>query len=201
MAGNHEVKPLPYAYDALDGISEQVNRWHHDIHYAGYVNKRNEVETQLQEADRSAAHANFSLYGELKRRETFNANGQILHEIYWNVLGGSGGEATGKVGEKIQGDFGSFEAWKEDFIASAKVALGWAVLAFDLVDGKLHNFTGDTHNQGGVWGAIPLIPIDVFEHAYYHDQGPDRGKYINAFLQNINWDSVNDRFERFVPQL
>jgi Fe-Mn family superoxide dismutase len=197
--GENTVKDLPYAYDSLEGISKQVNEWHHDKHYAGYVNKRNEVEKELGKADRSAANANWSLYGELKRRETFNANGQVLHEVYYDIMGGNG-EVAGTVAEKLAKDFGSVDAWREDFVAAAKVGLGWAVLAWDPTDGKLRNFVGDSHNQGIVWGAVPLVTIDVFEHAYYHDYGPDRPSYIKAFLANLDWGKIDKHYEARVPK-
>ncbi len=199
MPGEHKIKPLPFAYNALKGISEQVNKWHHDTHYAGYVNKRNEIELSLVNVDRSKANANYSEFGALKRHETFNANGMILHEIYWEVLGGNG-EASDKfkVVKQIMRDFGSLDKWKEDFTACGKIALGWVVLAYDPSDGKLHNYTGDSHNQGGVWGSIPLVALDVFEHAYYFDNGPDRAKYIAAYLSNIKWENVDKRFKNLV---
>src|SRR3989338_6399595 len=90
MAFEHKVKPLPVPYNGTKGISEQVNKWHHDTHYAGYVNKRNEIEQVLLNVDRSKANANYSEFAGLKRHETFNANGMILHEIYWDMLGGDG---------------------------------------------------------------------------------------------------------------
>ncbi len=195
----HAVKPLPFAYNALQGISEQVNKWHHDTHYAGYVNKRNEIETALETADRSKANANYSVYGELKRRETFNASGQILHEYYWGMLGGDGSadKSLGVV-KKLEEDFGSFEKWREDFVACAKASLGWTVVCFDHSDGKIHNFLCDFHNNGAVWGAVPLLALDVFEHAYYHDYGPDRAKYIEAYLKNIDWKKVDGEYEKRV---
>lgn len=197
--GNHELKPLKYDYDALDGISEQVVTWHHDKHHSGYVSKRNEVEEKLQDADRSSANANYSEYGELKRRETFNANGMILHEIYWDVMGGDGTpDDSLEIVDKLASDFGSFEAWQEDFTAASKVALGWVIVAYDYSDGTIHNYVCDTHNQGGVWNTVPLIAIDVFEHAYYYDNGPDRGAYIEAFLRNLNWEYINRRFTELV---
>ena len=82
---------------------------------------------------------------------------------------------------KIIQDFSSFESWKEDFIATAKSSLGWAVLCYDPSDKKLHNYLTDFHNNGVVIGSIPLLALDVFEHAYYHDYGPDRAKYIEEF--------------------
>lgn len=196
MSEQHKIKPLPYVYNSLNGISEQVNKWHHDIHYAGYVNKRNEIEIALQSVDKSKANANYSEFAALKRHETFNANGMILHEIYWDILGGDG-----KTNEKLHvqkqiiKDFGSFDKWQEDFIACGKIALGWVVLAYDPSDSRLHNYTGDSHNQGGVWGAFPLIAMDVFEHAYYHDYGPDRTSYLNVYLNNIDWNNVEKRFK------
>ena len=194
-AFEYQAKPLPFAYNALDGISEQTNKCHHDTHYTGYVKKRNEIEQKLVTVDRTAANANFSEFGELKRRETFNANGQILHELYWDILGGDG-KPAGEVVDKLKTDFGSYDNWVADFKACAKAALGWALLVYDPFDGRLHNYSGDTHNQGGVWGSIPLIPIDVFEHAYYHDNGPDRAKYIEAFLRNLKWSEVEKRYQK-----
>ena len=90
MADRFKVKPLPYAYDKLDGISQQTNTYHHDTHYAGYVKKRNEILERMATVDRGAANANFSEFGALKRHETFNAAGQHMHEIYWDILGGDG---------------------------------------------------------------------------------------------------------------
>ncbi len=201
MKGNHQVKPLPYAYDKLNGISEQVNTWHHDKHYAGYVAKRNEIEKKLEEfGDKSGANANFSEFGELKRRETFNASGQILHEIYYDVMGSDGSYSNDlAVIKKIEADFGSFNAWKADFKATAMASLGWAILSFDPTDGALHNFLVDMHNNGAVWGASPLVPVDVFEHAYYYDNGPDRGKYVDAFLENLNWEKINELYLKANP--
>ncbi|MFH0882330.1 MAG: Fe-Mn family superoxide dismutase [bacterium] len=196
MKANHEVKALPYAYDSLKGISKQVNEWHHDKHYAGYVAKRNEIEKKVAELEEKAGNANYSEFGEMKRRETFNASGQILHEIYYDIMGGDGSiDKNLAVVKKIVADYGSVDAWKEDFKLTAMSALGWAILCYDPSDSSLHNFLVDLHNNGAVWGASPLIPVDVFEHAYYHDCGPDRGKYVDAFLSNLNWAKINELFK------
>jgi len=196
MADRYKAKPLPYDYDKLDGISEQTNKFHHDTHYNGYVVKRNEIMTKLESTDRSVANANYSEFGQLKRQETFNAAGQLLHELFWDVLGGDG-KPSGEVLAHIEKNYGSFDKWVEDFKASAMVAFGWVVTALDPLDDTIHNFTGDAHNQGGVWGTFPLLAIDVYEHAYYHDQGPARAKYIDAFVKNINWTEVNRRYSLF----
>jgi len=198
MAGEHQLKELPYAYDALDGISEQQIRYHHDIHYKGYVDKRNEIEKKLDTVDREAAHQNYSEYRDLKKEETFNASGMILHEIYFDSLGGNGQmDESLAVVKRIKQDFGSVEAWRADITACGKAARGWALLCWDTNDQKLRNYLVDSHHDGGVWGAVVLLAVDVWEHAYYHDQGPKRPAYLEALLRNINWNKVNVRFEKF----
>jgi Fe-Mn family superoxide dismutase len=201
-AGEHKVKPLPYAYDALESfLSKEVVTWHHDKHHAGYVNKRNEIEKKLESIDRSASNANWSDYGEMKRRESFNASGMILHEIYWENVGGNGkADDSLAVVKKIAQDFGSVANWEADFKACATASLGWAILCYDPSDGKLHNYLCDFHNDGAVWGAIPLIAIDVFEHAYYRQYGPDRGKYVAGFVSSLNWKAINERYQKWVPK-
>ena len=188
------VKDLKFAKDALQGISQKTVETHHDRLYAGYVNKRNEVTDLLGRADRSKAAQTFSEYRELKLEESFNADGQILHELYFDCLGGRGGNASGGFGTKVNEDYGSWESFVEDATACAMAARGWAVTAFDPSDGKIHNFLCDVHNQGGVWGTVPLWTIDSYEHAYFMDYGSDRMSYIKALLQNVDWSAVDQRF-------
>ena len=188
------IKDLPFGKDALKGISEKTNEIHHDKLYAGYVNKRNEIEEGLKKADRSKAAQTYSEFRALKLEETFNADGVILHELYFDSLGGNG-QATGSFKDKVAEDFGSWEAFIEDATATAMSARGWMVTAYDPSDQKIHNFLCDMHNQGGVWGTIPLWTIDCYEHAYFIDYGSDRKAYITALLENINWDAVNERYK------
>ena len=107
----HVVKPLPYANDALKGIGSKTIEIHHDKLYAGYVNKRNEIEEALAKVDRSKANQIYSDMRGMKHEETFAANGQILHEIYFAVMGGDG-QPKGEVVDKLKEDFGTFAAWK-----------------------------------------------------------------------------------------
>lgn len=195
----HVLKELPWDPKKVTCVSQQVVQWHHGMHHAGYVKKRNEIEEKIEKFDKAAANANYSDWGELKRRETFNAAGMILHEIYWENMGGDGKhDMDSEIIKAIIHSFGSFEKWKEDFVATAKASLGWAILCWDPSDGKMHNFLVDFHNNGAVWGSVPLVAIDVFEHAYYHDYGPDRAKYIEAFLNNLDWHAINERFGKNV---
>ncbi len=189
--------PLPLAYSQLTGISAKTLEIHHDKLYVGYVNKRNEIEESLTKADRSAANGTYSAFGELKRQESFAADAMILHEAYFNVLGGNG-TAAGELVAQIEKDFGSLDAWTIDFKACGLVARGWVVLAYDLNDGRLHNYVCDAHNQGGIWGAIPVIVLDTYEHAYMIDFGADRKSYIETFMTQLNWVEANRVFNKAV---
>jgi Fe-Mn family superoxide dismutase len=117
-------------------------------------------------------------------------------------MGGDGDPKKGpQVLKAIEKDFGSFDAWKADFKAagiSAKLS-GWALLVYDaLWSRRFLNVLVDEHQYGAIWGGIPLIACDVFEHAYYHKDGPGRAKYIDNFISNLHWGRINDRFTKFV---
>jgi Fe-Mn family superoxide dismutase len=174
----------------LDGLSLKMLRNHFKL-YEGYVKKTNEIRSKLAAADKSEANPSFSLFGELKRQETFTINGVKLHEVYFGHLGGNG-EAKGELVTMIEKEFGSLDAWKEDMIATGIAARGWAILAFDYKDNRLHNYGSDAHNVGAVWAAMPLIVLDVYEHAYFIDYGVNRKDYINSFFKNLNWDFANE---------
>lgn len=195
---DHKVTDMPVPYDKVKSVmDEETYKWHHDTHYAGYVNKRNEIEKELTTVDRTKANQNYSTFRSLKLEETWNGNGSILHEVYWATMGGDGkyNDSMGII-KKINEDFGSFQAWKDDFIATGKVGRGWVVLVEDvLTDGKLRNVLFDVHNQGGLVGSVPVIAADTFEHAYYHKFGPDRAAYLAALVENIDWNKVEQREE------
>jgi len=184
-----EIKPLKYK--SLPGLSEKQLAEHHDVLYAGYVKKVDEIAESLKKADISKANATFSDLRELKVEETFALNGVRLHEFYFEALGGKGGKATGKILEMIEKEFGSYEKWEAEFRALGMCSRGWVVLAWDYLDMKLRNVVCDLHNQGGVWGCGQILVLDVYEHAYFLDYGTARKKYIDAFFQNIDWDAVN----------
>jgi Fe-Mn family superoxide dismutase len=196
---NHKVKDMPITYDMVKSVmDEETFKWHHDMHYAGYVNKRNEIEKELSVVDKTKANQNYSTFRSLKLEETWNGNGSILHEVYWDTMGGDGKYLDGMdVIKKINEDFGSFQNWKDDFIATGKVGRGWVVLVSDkLTDGKLRNVLFDVHNQGGLVGSMPIISADTFEHAYYHKFGPDRAAYLVALVDNIDWKKVEESFKK-----
>jgi Fe-Mn family superoxide dismutase len=179
-----------------DFLSENQLAQHYTL-YEGYVNKINEIWTGLETVDRSKANQTYSAYRAMKVEESFALNGVKLHEAYfYNMDKGKGGP-TGRIKELIERDFGSIEKWEEDFKAAGIAARGWVVLAYDLDDGKVHNYSQDAHNVGAIWAAIPLLVLDTYEHAYTIDYGVKRPPYIDKFMRNIDWDEVNRRLEKY----
>ncbi|MBI4414928.1 MAG: superoxide dismutase [Candidatus Kerfeldbacteria bacterium] len=189
-------KDLPFSMKSLKGISEKAMQIHHDKLYAGYVTKKNEIQEKLESVELDTANATYSALRALKAEESFAVNGVYLHEYYFAVLGGDGAP-SGALKARIEKDFGSYESWDAMFKACGLAARGWVVLAWDTHEERLRIYTGDTHNQGAVWGAIPLITLDVFEHAYFMDYGSDRPSYIKDFMAQLNWKTANGRFARF----
>ena len=187
------IKPL--TYKSLPGLGEKQLSEHHDVLYAGYVKKTNEIRQKLASVDKGTANGTYSDLRELKVEETFAVNGVKLHEAYFDNLGGDG-KPFGAALHAIERDFGNLEKWKEEFKAVGLTARGWVVLAYDLDEKRLFNFVCDVHNQGGVWGAVPILVLDVYEHAYFLDYATKRKDYIETFMKNINWKAVNEALAR-----
>ena len=190
-----EVRPLKYK--ELDGLSEKQLKEHHDVLYAGYVKKIDEIEEKLKKIDLASAGAVYSDLRELKLEETFALNGAKLHEGYFDNMIKGGNEPAGKILEMIERDFGSYENWEKEFKALGLAASGWVVLGYDLDEKKLKNILCDSHNQGGVWNMISLFIMDVYEHAYFIDYAAGRKAYIEAFFKNIDWRSIDKLMSRF----
>jgi Fe-Mn family superoxide dismutase len=194
LAFNHEeivaraLKPRLYE---LDGISRESVEAHYKL-YQGYVAKRNEILGALGEVDLSSANQVYSEIRALKVDLTFAIGGIKNHEIYFEHLGGDGGEPDGAIGDLIERDFGSAGNWKADLTASGMAGRGWAWTAYDWDEGRLFNYLGDAQNTFPIWNATPLIALDVYEHAYFLDYQTDRAGYIEAFFANLDWSTVND---------
>ncbi len=199
MKGKIEPITLKPQLLTLTGISPKNIKDHYDILYKGYVNTTNQIREKLASANRNDQNPRYTEYRELKVEETYNLDGVVLHELYFNNLGGPGGPPQGKIAGAISYDFGSTEAWEKDFRAAAAAGRGWVVLAYDYRDASLHNYLFDAHNVGVIQSSIPLLVIDVYEHAYYLDYGAKRAPYIDAFMKNIDWQVVNQRFLTLFP--
>jgi len=200
---HYQPKRLPFR-TPLNGISDRTLKNHHDKLYVTYVDKKNEIENRLEELGRSvvlndgkAGNTTYSELRALKENETFAVNGVYLHEWYFEVLGGDGTiDGAEELVAAISQKFGSVESFITYFSECAMAARGWTILAWDTQSSRLWIYNCDAHNQGGVWGALPIIVLDVYEHAYFMDYGADRQAYLKAFWKNFNWPAANDLFKR-----
>jgi superoxide dismutase, Fe-Mn family len=180
----------------LEGISRETIEAHYKL-YQGYVNKRNEVLGKLAGVDLASANQVYSEIRALKVDLTFAIGGIKNHEIYFEHLGGSGGDPTGVFADLVRRDFGSVDAWRADLKATGLAGRGWAWTAYDWDEGRLFNYIGDAQNSFPVWNAAPLVALDVYEHAYFIDFATDRGSYIDKFFDNLDYDVVNDWCTRY----
>jgi len=188
-----EIAPraLKPALLELDGISRAAVEAHHKL-YQGYVAKRNEILGRLADAELDAANQTYSDFRALKVDLTFAIGGIKNHEVYFDHLGGDGGDPQGAIRDLIERDFGGVDAWRADLKATGMAARGWAWTAYDWDEGRLFNYLGDAQNTFPVWNASPLVALDVYEHAYFLDYQTDRASYIEAFFANLDWGVVND---------
>ena len=196
-----EIAPraLKPALLELDGISRAAVEAHYKL-YEGYVAKRNEILGLLGDADLGSANQVYSDVRALKVDLTFAIGGIKNHEIYFDHLGGDGGDPQGRIRDLIERDFLSVDAWREDLKATGMAARGWAWTAYDWDEGHLFNYIGDAQNTYPVWNATPLIALDVYEHAYFLDYQTDRASYIDAFFDNLDWSTINDWVSKYQIQ-
>jgi Fe-Mn family superoxide dismutase len=190
----YTLPPLPYAYDALEPhIDAQTMRLHHSKHHQGYVNGLNKTLQSLTDLAGGDAPDGNALYA-LQRNLSFNGGGHVLHTLFWSTMSpDGGGHPTGPIADKINAQFGSFDAFKAYFKAAATgvKGSGWAVLAHEPIGQNLVVFSLNDQDTKMIAGAIPLLPIDVWEHAYYLNYQNRRADYVDAWFNLIHWDAVN----------
>jgi superoxide dismutase, Fe-Mn family len=199
---NHEeiaARELKSELLEMDGLSRASVEAHYKL-YEGYVNKRNEILRKLGEVDNSGANQVYSDIRALKVDLTFAIGGVKNHEIYFEHLGGGGGDPDGAMGSLIERDFGSIQEWRADLKATGMGARGWAWTAYDWDEQRLFNYIGDAQNTFPIWNATPLVALDVYEHAYFLDYQTDRASYIEAFFNNLDWDVVNSWVSKYQIQ-
>jgi len=194
--GFHTLPPLPYAYDALEPyISEEIMRLHHDKHHKSYVDGLNKAEKALQEARKSG---DFSLIKHWSRELAFHGSGHYLHTIFWNNMKPKGGgQPTGRLLEQIEKYFGSFESFKKQFSEAAKQVegVGWAILVWSPRSRHLEILQSERHMLLTQWDTIPLLVLDVWEHAYYLQYKNNRGEYVDQWWNIVNWKDAENRFQ------
>ncbi len=188
-----EIKPLKYS--KLAGISATQLSEHHDVLYAGYVKKYNEICEQLKTAELEGANGTYSQLRELQVEKSFALNGVKLHELYFDNMTDQPQACQGPIKGLIEAQWGSVNAWASQFSATGLASRGWVVLAWDNQLKALDNYLCDVHNQGGIWNTAPLLVMDVYEHAYFIDYATARKDYIAIFMAAIDWAVVNSRIK------
>jgi len=179
----------------MEGFSETLLKNHFTL-YQGYVTNTNKVLDTLDQMLKEGKTATPE-FAELKRRLGWEFNGMRLHEYYFENLGGKGGvPKSGKLVQKMTGDFGGVEAWEKDFRATGAMrGIGWVVLYHDPAGDRLINVWVNEHDVAHPAGCVPLLIMDVFEHAFMLDYGLKRADYIEAFFKNIDWAAVEARLK------
>jgi superoxide dismutase, Fe-Mn family len=185
-------------YDALlntvEGISANQLKQHIGL-YQGYVKKANDIHQQLRNAnpDISKVNATYDPFRELLVEESYAMNGIVLHELYFDNIGGDYAPPSGFLQTVFAKHFGSWDGFINQLKAAGKAMRGWAVVAFNIRDNRIHLYGLDTHNQWSPMHTIPLVVLDVYEHAYMIDFGTNRSTYLDAFVGNLNWAVVEQR--------
>ena len=195
----YTVKPLPFDPKSIKGLSEKILVSHHDNNYAGAVRRLNAIGAQVAETD--FAKAPVFLVNGLKREELIAMNSMILHELYFDSLGG-GGSPSGALADAITRDFGSVERWRAEFSAMGRAeggGSGWVLLTYSPRDKRLVNQWAADHTNN-VAGGRPILALDMYEHSYHMDYGASAGGYVDAFMAAIRWDNVQNLFRQFSQQ-
>lgn len=191
----HIAKDFSGLLGSLQGLSDAQLSAHFKL-YEGYVKKINEIEEKLMTVDKSLANYSFGEYSELKRREATAFNGTYLHEMYFENMIGTPTEGSDGLKAALEKAFGSMENWEKDMRAAAASTPGWVLLTYNQVDRSLHHYIMFEHHMNYPVHQIPLMALDCWEHAFMIDYGIDKPSYLNAFVKNLNWDVVSERFKQ-----
>jgi len=197
-AKEYTLPPLPYSVDALEPhIDAQTMTLHHDKHHAGYVKGLNAAIAKLAAArDGGAGSTGLDAIHEATDALAFNGSGHALHCVFWeNMKKGGGGEPKGALAAQIAADFGNFANFQAQFSTTSKrvQGSGWGILAFEPLSKRLIALGAEKHQNLTMFGCVPLLVIDVWEHAYYLKYQNNRGGYVDAFWNVVNWDNVDGR--------
>ena len=192
----YQAKPMSFDPKSITGISEKVLVSHYENNYVGAVKRLNAIGTQLAELDFAKA-PNFVVNG-LKREELIATNSMILHEIYFDGLGGAS-KPSGALADAIAHDFGSVERWRTEFAAMGKAeggGSGWVILAYSPRDKRLVNQWAADHTTT-LAGGRPVLVLDMYEHAYHMDYGAAAAKYVDIYMEAIKWDNAAKLYEQY----
>src|SRR6202162_4502243 len=196
---NYKIKPMPFNPKAIKGLSEKILVSHYENNYSGAVKRLNAIGAQLAELDFAKAPV-FMING-LKREELIAANSMILHEVYFEGLGGAGAP-TGALADAIARDFGSVDRWRTEFSAMGKAeggGSGWVILAYSPRDKRLVNQWAADHTTTLAGGRAVLV-LDMYEHAYHMDFGAKAGAYVDAYMEAIRWDAAQSLYATYARE-
>jgi Fe-Mn family superoxide dismutase len=192
----YTLPPLPYGYEALEPyIDKQTVEIHHDKHHAAYVKGLNKA---LEKLAKARKEGDYDLIKHWSRELSFHGSGHLLHSMYWLNMAPKGGSGpTGKLMTAIKQDFGGIKEFLAQFKSAAisVEASGWGVLGYEPVAKRLIILQAEKHQNLTVWGVVPLLVCDVWEHAYYLKYQNKRADYVENFLKIINWGDVAQRYE------
>lgn len=198
----HTLPPLPYPYDALEPyIDKMTMELHHTKHHQAYVDGLNKAEAELAKA---RASGDYSLVEYWSKKAAFNGGGHFLHSMFWEIMAppnkGGGGKIPPRLEAALKDSFGSVEAFRAHFSAAAAAVegSGWALLHVRPSDGRLLILQAENQHKLTPWGVVPIMGIDVWEHAYYLKYQNRRGDYIKAWWNVVNWEKVEDNYLRVV---
>ena len=179
----------------MKGFSDKLLTMHIEL-YQGYVNQTNLLQDKISSLSEANLVKSMELQA-LKKVFAFEYDGMKLHELYFENLGGKGGiNPTTNLFKKMAVDFGSFEKWKADFMATGLFrGIGWVICYYDILENRLFNTWVESHEKGLFSQAVPILVMDCWEHAYLVDYGIKRADYIDAFMQNIQWNIPVNRFD------
>jgi Fe-Mn family superoxide dismutase len=192
------IQPLPVDPSKLRGLSQALIGSHYDNNYSGAVKRLNAIRAQLA-AMSFGSSPGFQLKG-LKREELIATNSMLLHELYFGSLGGDGQTMEPAWQMALTANFGSVERWREEFVAMGKAlggGSGWVLLAFQPREGTLVNQWAADHTHS-LAGGVPILALDMYEHAYHMGYGAAAGQYVDAFMSNIDWARVCARYQAAV---
>jgi Fe-Mn family superoxide dismutase len=194
----HTYTPKKFDLAGLQGISDRTLELHYHL-YEGYVEQTNLLTEQLAEHVRAGkAHGDDPFFAELTRRLGFEYNGMVLHEYYFgNMTRHAGGSPASGLRDVVAASHGDFDTWKKDFSAIGGMrGAGWAIAYYDPHAHRVSNHWITLHEDGNVAGFVPLLVMDVWEHAFLLDYKPsERAKYIEAFFANVDWKVVQQRLD------
>jgi superoxide dismutase, Fe-Mn family len=192
----YEVKPLPFDPSHIKGMSEKILTSHYENNYVGAVKRLNAIDAELAGLDWKTAPT-FVVNG-LKREELIATNSMILHEHFFNAIGGDG-QPSGALDEAIKRDFGSVDRWRAEFSAMGKAeggGSGWVILTYSPRDKRLVNCWAADHTTT-LAGGRPVLVLDMYEHAYHMDFGAKAAAYVDAYMQGIRWDEPAKLYQRY----